>query len=186
MSEGEHAVSRRAFLTAGAGAGLVAGAATADAQNQTTIDMNDNLRFDPDSVTVAPGTTVVWENVGTIGHTVTAYGDRIPDGATYFDSGGFDTEEAARSGYPTGTLNGGDTFEHTFETEGTFDYFCIPHEAAGMLGTVEVSSGGGGDAAGPSLPDSALTLGVATVMALLSVLALAFFFLKYGGDYDVE
>jgi plastocyanin len=104
----------------------------------TTVDMTDDLVFDPEDITVSAGTTVTWENVGTVAHTVTAYEDEIPSDATYFASGGFDSEEAARSGYPgEGAIEGGETYEHTFETTGTYEYFCIPHEST-MVGTVVV------------------------------------------------
>ncbi|WP_458206955.1 plastocyanin/azurin family copper-binding protein [Haladaptatus sp. NG-SE-30] len=183
--------TRRGFLrgiAGGAAAGSVASEAVA--QGQQTIDMTDDLVFDPDSVTVAPGTTVVWQNVGSIGHSVTAYQDQIPGEAEYFASGDFDSEEAARQAYPEGDIGGGGQYQHTFEVEGTYEYFCIPHESAGMLGTIEVGEGGGttpgGGGALPSVPNSARTLGVATVSALLSVLALAYFFLKYGGDYGLD
>jgi plastocyanin len=33
----------------------------------------------------------------------------------------------------------GDDFTHTFETVGEYAYFCIPHERAGMVGTVVVT-----------------------------------------------
>ncbi|MEF8814822.1 MAG: plastocyanin/azurin family copper-binding protein [Halovenus sp.] len=32
----------------------------------------------------------------------------------------------------------GRTAEHTFETEGVYDYYCTPHESVGMVGTVIV------------------------------------------------
>ena len=32
----------------------------------------------------------------------------------------------------------GATFEHTFEVGGVYDYFCIPHEYRGMVGSVIV------------------------------------------------
>lgn len=104
----------------------------------TTVDMNDNLKFVPASVTVSVGDTVRWENVGSLGHTVTAYGGKIPDGAAYFASGGFDSEDAARNGYPDGDVAGGESYEHTFETAGTYEYFCVPHEMSGMKGEVVV------------------------------------------------
>lgn len=103
-----------------------------------TVELTDELRFRPDEVTVAAGDTVVWENVGAVSHSVTAYGNRIPDDAAYFASGGFDAEQAARDAYPEGSLGSDDTFEHTFHTPGTYEYFCIPHEGAGMTGTIEV------------------------------------------------
>lgn len=187
-------LSRRGFLRGStAVAGLAAGASTATAQEGTThtVDMTDGLVFDPDSLTIAPGDTVVWENVGSIGHSVTAYEEEIPGEAAYFASGGFDSEQSARSAYPDGDIPGGESFEHTFEVEGTYGYFCIPHEAAGMVAEIEVTPGGGGDGGGggssvPSVPESAKSLAVATVSAMLSVLALAYFFIKYGGDYGQE
>ena len=110
-----------------------------------TVEMTDNLVFDPDSITVSVGDTVTWENVGSVGHSVTAYEDQIPDGAAYFASGGFDSEQAARDAYSvgdpdSGNVPGGESYQHTFETAGTYEYFCIPHESS-MVGTVEVQEG---------------------------------------------
>ncbi|WP_411966025.1 plastocyanin/azurin family copper-binding protein [Haloferax sp. YSMS24] len=103
------------------------------------VDMNDELKFAPEAIEVPVGTTVTWENVGSIGHTVTAYEDKIPDGAAYFASGGFDSEQAAIDGYPDeGNVEAGGTYEHTFETKGTYEYYCVPHELNGMVGTIEV------------------------------------------------
>ncbi len=129
-----------------------------------TVEMTDGLAFDPDSLTVAPGDTVVFENVGSVGHSVTAYeegeDESIPEDAEYWAAGGFDSEQAARDAYSatgsiedTGNVPGGESWSHTFETEGTHDYFCIPHEGAGMVGRIEVSAGAtpGGDG-GSSLP----------------------------------
>ncbi|WP_255151277.1 plastocyanin/azurin family copper-binding protein [Halorarius halobius] len=193
MTAEPDSVSRRTFLR-GTAVGTAAATGSAAAQEATThtVDMTDGLVFDPDSIAIAPGDTVVWENVGTVGHSVTAYEDDIPDEAAYFASGGFDGESAARSGYPEGDIPGGESYEHTFEVEGTYEYFCIPHESAGMLGTVEVGTGGGtpaGDGGGrpvPQVPDSALSVVSAATMALLSVLGLVYVFLKYGGDYGLE
>ena len=190
---GKH-VSRREFLRTVAGAGGVAAttdaAAAQEGQQSTTVAMTDDLVYEPSTVSVAPGSTVVWENVGSIGHTVTAYSDEIPEGATYFASGGFDSEQAARSGYPDqGVIAGGETYEHTFETTGSFGYFCIPHESAGMVGTVEVTEnpgGGGGGGSTAILPNSAKTLLVVATSALVAVLGFAWAFMKYGGDYGDE
>jgi len=108
----------------------------------TTVEMTDDLVFDPEELTVSVGDTVTWENVGSIGHSVTAYEEDIPEGAEYFASGGFDSEDAARDAYSagdpdSGDIAGGETYEHTFETAGTYDYFCIPHEST-MQGTIVV------------------------------------------------
>src|SRR6056297_679549 len=117
MGDETTTVSRRGFLrtTGGLTAATAASSADASAQDQITIDMTDGLIFDPDETTVAPGTTVVWETVESVGHSVTAYEDDIPEDAAYFASGGFDSEDAARAAYPEGEVAQGETYEHTFE-----------------------------------------------------------------------
>lgn len=102
------------------------------------VTMTDDLAFEPKTVRIASGATVTWKNTSAVDHTVTAYGDEIPDGATYFASGGFQSERAARNNLQEGLVAPGDTYEHTFDRPGTYDYFCIPHESSGMVGTVEV------------------------------------------------
>lgn len=135
------AMSATALATSVAGCG---GADGSESSNDgTVVEMTDELVYDPETVTVSVGETVTWENTGNVGHTVTAYEDNIPDGAEYFASGGFDSESAARDAYEpgdtdAGDIPGGETYEHTFETAGTYEYYCIPHESSEMVGTVEV------------------------------------------------
>jgi plastocyanin len=104
----------------------------------TTVAMTDELAFAPETVTVTPGGVVRWENGANITVTVTAYGETIPRSVGYFASGGFDSEDAAREAYPKGGIASGESYEHVFETPGTYEYFCVPQEGAGMTGTVEV------------------------------------------------
>ncbi|WP_349292030.1 plastocyanin/azurin family copper-binding protein [Halobacterium wangiae] len=181
-------VTRRGFLAGLAGGAGVVGAGSVTAQEQTeTVDMTDSLVFESDSITVAPGTTVVWENVGSIGHSVTAYEDEIPEEADYFASGGFEAEQTARQSYPSeGDVPGGESYEHTVEVEGTYEYFCIPHESVDMVATMEVTSDP--DQGGPTsiLPNSARDLAVAGLAALVAVVGLGWAILKYGGDYGEE
>jgi plastocyanin len=80
----------------------------------TEVSMKD-IKFDPTEVTVNAGDTVTWVNDDSVGHDVT--GDNF------------------KSGEP-GAMQNGDTFEHTFDTAGTFDYVCSVHP--GMEGTVTV------------------------------------------------
>lgn len=111
-----------------------------------TIEMTDALQFEPPELNVDVEGTVVWENVGSVTHTVTAFEDRIPADATYFASGGADSERAARTSFPPrGGIDGGESYEHTFETTGTYEFFCIPHEGDGMTGTISVFDKAGGD-----------------------------------------
>jgi plastocyanin len=108
-------------------------------EETSTVEMTDGLKFEPKNIQVSAGTTVTWENVGAVAHSVTAYEDKIPDDAKYFASGGFDSQSAAEDGYPDeGSIAEGETYEHTFETTGTYEYYCIPHEMSGMVGKVKV------------------------------------------------
>ncbi len=135
---GGASVTAVAASLAGCASGGAAGGGGGDGDN--TVDMNDNLQFDPKELSVSVGDTVTWKNVGAVGHSVTAYEEKIPDGAEYFASGEFDSEKAARKGYPAkGNVPAEESYEHTFEVAGKYEYFCIPHEASGMVGTVRVT-----------------------------------------------
>jgi plastocyanin len=98
----------------------------------STVDMNNELRFDPPVLTVPRGTTVTWLNTSSIQHTVTDDASKaqnkadaaLPAGAEPWDSGNIDP---------------GGRYQHTFDVAGTYKYFCIPHETAGMLGTIVVT-----------------------------------------------
>ncbi|WP_137283363.1 plastocyanin/azurin family copper-binding protein [Halorussus salinisoli] len=108
------AISRRQFLGAAVGTGASSyasgKAATRAQENRTTIDVTDGLVFDPDETTIPPGSTVVWKNVGSVGHSVIGYEDEIPDEAEHFASAGFDSEQAARDAYPEGEVAGDETY----------------------------------------------------------------------------
>lgn len=113
------------------------------------ITDNQGSYFDPIGLRIEPGTTVRFLNESG-SHSATAYhpenGDqplRIPEAATPWDSGVYTTV--------------GETFEHTFETEGVYDYYCTPHEALGMVGRIVVGSPQGGPGTEPpdELPPAA-------------------------------
>ncbi|MEA5386804.1 plastocyanin/azurin family copper-binding protein [Haloarculaceae archaeon H-GB11] len=119
----------------------------------TMVTNDSGTHFEPHVVRVNPGGAVTWElESGT--HTTTAcHPDtdrplRMPDDATPWDSGMLSEQGA--------------TFEHTFETEGVYDYVCVPHEATGMLGSIIVGEPDAHDQPGlaepqDSLPDAAQT-----------------------------
>ena len=85
---------------------------------------NADNAYDPIDLTVAKGTTVRWTNNDAIVHTVTS---GTSDGTAGSADGFFDS----------GFLSEGDTFNLSFDTPGTFAYFCIPHPW--MKGTVSVA-----------------------------------------------
>lgn len=135
-------VSRRQFLgVLATGAATAVGASgTASAQQRLTVVMGSNY-FDPVGLRVEPGTTVRFE-IADGSHSATAYPDRIPEDAAAFDSG---------------VISDG-AFEHTFETPGTYDYYCTPHRSMGMVGRIVVGEPGGPAEATPipdgTVPDS--------------------------------
>lgn len=91
--------------------------------------------FDPIGLFVEPGTTVRWVVRESV-HTTTAYHPendhhplRIPETAAAWNSGFL--------------LNPGDHFDVTLTVAGVYDYYCMPHEAAGMVGRIVVGAAGG-------------------------------------------
>ncbi|MFB6172713.1 MAG: halocyanin domain-containing protein [Haloarculaceae archaeon] len=205
-------VSRRGFMRAAAGSTAVAATAgTAQAQDSGSggqpdyggwLDQTSNFdgstadkrgskevtihvgadgnggsfAFDPPAVWIDTGTKVTWKWTGNGGgHNVHA-----------MEGGDFSSQIQSSSGA---------TFEHTFDSGGIVKYQCDPHASLGMKGAIAVGGdvptkgggGGGGAAAGPpQIPDSAKTLGIASTIALGSTLGLAYFFIKYGGDYQTD
>jgi plastocyanin len=129
-------MTRRDLLLAG-GLALAGLAVPRGARAARTVEVHlksdpqgAEVWFDPIGVLVQPGDTVrfvVDDNV----HTTTAYHPRndhhslrIPETAQPWDSG-FLTEKGQR-------------FDVTLTVPGVYDYFCMPHEAAGMVGRIVV------------------------------------------------
>ncbi|CQH48319.1 DUF5059 domain / halocyanin domain protein [Halobacterium hubeiense] len=103
------------------------------------VDMTA-VAYEPAELTVQVGDKVAWTHAGGEPHTVTAYEDDVPDDAAYWASGGFESQDAAASGWENGegAVTSGESYVHTFETAGEHGYYCIPHETLDMVGTVVV------------------------------------------------
>lgn len=112
-------------------------ASPADADHVVEMEA---VAFTPNELTVQTGDTVEFRHVGGEAHTVFAYGDQIPGDATYWASGGFESQQAAEAGWEEaeGAVQSGQSYVHTFETAGEHAYYCAPHEAAGMTGRIVV------------------------------------------------
>lgn len=86
--------------------------------NNVTIE---DYAFTPANLTVKKGTTVTWMNNDTAKHNVAAQpgkdGGGLPENAPLFGKG--------------------ETFTHTFDRVGTFEYLCTPHPY--MRATVTVT-----------------------------------------------
>jgi len=128
--------TRRRFLTAGglalAGVAVrrVVAAAPLVEIHMRATERGEEVWFDPIGVHVERGATVRWIVQHDV-HTTTAYHPRhdrhslrIPDAAAPWDSG-FLTQPGAH-------------FDVTLTVEGVYDYYCQPHEAAGMVGRIVV------------------------------------------------
>lgn len=88
--------------------------ARAATENVSIVD----LAYQPSTINVQLGDTVIWTNNGGLTHTVTSDG-----GAGPLDSG---------------DIGSGGTYSHMFVSEGTYSYHCVHHPS--MHGTVTVGS----------------------------------------------
>lgn len=100
-------------------------------QDTAIVRMDNRLRFLPDTVRIRAGEAVRWENTSDLVHTVTAdpamaaleSSVSLPAGAGPFHSGDLAPEAV---------------YVRVFRVPGTYKYFCVPHERAGMVGWVVV------------------------------------------------
>ena len=76
-----------------------------------------NFAFDPESLTINVGDTVLWTNTTTTGHNVVSDTSAWPAPALFTRPG---------------------TFPFNFTEAGTYGYFCSPHKSFGMTGTIVV------------------------------------------------
>jgi plastocyanin len=102
------------------------------ASTPVVIKMTDKQPFyTPEKVSIKVGDTVQWVNDGQTVHSVSTTvanaqnpkDTSMPKGAQAFDSG---------------FIPPGGDFSYTFTVPGTYKYFCLPHEKAGMVGVIVV------------------------------------------------
>ena len=98
---------------------MMAGNSTTASASGSEIDIAagssapSNAKFyEPPTLTVPTGTTVTWKNTDSTLHTVTSGSAESGVSGTEFDSS---------------YMAGGKTFQHTFSSAGTFDYYCTLH-----------------------------------------------------------
>jgi len=109
----------RKSVTVTAGTTANASFALVDTFEGEEIMATDNPSFSVTNLTISAGTAVRWINAGQMLHTVT------PDGHNEWSSADLSSN--------------GSTFTHTFDTPGTYDYYCQPHLGQNMTGTVTVN-----------------------------------------------
>lgn len=129
-------VSRRGLVRwvtgAGAAAGLTLLAVACGGKSEPTVTISDDLVFHPARLTISVGQKMTWQSKAkTMVHTATCDPTKVanaahvvrPDGAEAWDSG---------------LIVPGARWSHTFTVAGEYRYSCIPHELAGMFGTIIV------------------------------------------------
>ncbi len=111
---------------------IASSAAAGRIRPAVVVNMTDELLvFDPGTIEIKVGQTVMWRNSSREVHTVTADPGKatnaqdveLPKGAKSFDSG---------------YLNPNQSYEHTFRTPGTYHYVCTLHEVQHMIGQIIV------------------------------------------------
>lgn len=138
-------VTRRQFVVAGGMLLTAAAFHRREAWAAQAVDIamggapgGAHVWFRPAGVLVQPGQHVRWTNhdLGN-SHTATSYDPtlfgkprRIPEGAKPWDSG---------------FLLPGESYSVTLTVPGVYDYYCLPHELAGMVGRIIVAHPVAGD-----------------------------------------
>lgn len=147
--------TRRQIL--GAGGMLIAALLPSRLPAQPVIDIRmqgrsdgSHVWYDPIGLRIEPGQTLRWtnEDAGNA-HTATAYHPsvldrprRIPESASPWNSD---------------YLLPGESFSVTLREPGVYDYYCIPHEHAGMVGRIIVGDPGERMGEDRGVPEAALS-----------------------------
>jgi len=96
-----------------------------ESSNAVVVGPGGEYSFAPEEVTASVGETLRW-TWDSANHNIVVQGQ--PDGADWQG-----TEGDASTTYEEGHV-----YEHAFETAGTYEYYCQPHEGLGMVGRVVV------------------------------------------------
>jgi plastocyanin len=149
MPSRRHVLRIGGGFLAGLAASAIAGIDLASADDAVEIRMQGNndgshVWFNPIGIRIRPGQTIRWINLDPgNSHTATAYHPgnferprRIPESASPWNSD---------------YLLPNETFSVTLTVEGVYDFYCVPHEHAGMVGRIVVGR-----------PDNSLTNGSAS------------------------
>lgn len=95
-------------------------------------------RFDPVSVTIKAGDGIRWTMVSGPPHNVAFWPDSIPAGSSAQLQAGMPDAISPLTGPMLVNPNQTYTMSFAGVKPGTYHYYCVPHLAAGMIGTIVV------------------------------------------------
>eukprot|EP00793_Prasinoderma_coloniale_P002898 PRCOL_00002380-RA len=120
--------NKAASFAAGAAASVLLAATPAMAASVKLGSDSGALVFDPATVTISKGDSVTWTNNAGFPHNVVFDEDAVPDGVDVDSLSSYDLLNAP-----------GESHSATFDVAGTYEYYCEPHQGAGMAGKVVVN-----------------------------------------------
>ena len=98
-------------------------AALASGDGTIIVQMNDDMDFAPEVMTVSVGDTIVWVNRGNLPHTTTARADFVP----------LEQLPPTADSWDSGLMETGEEFRIVVRVKGEYRYVCALHQAAGMV-----------------------------------------------------
>jgi plastocyanin len=101
------------------------------------------FKFDPAGIRINPGDIVEFVNVSGGPHNVQFYPNRIPAGAKDVLNRAMPQRMGDLAGPMMMQNNQVYRVAFTGAPQGTYDFFCLPHQALGMKGTIIVGEPGG-------------------------------------------
>lgn len=103
----------------------------------------NQYKFEPAGLRIQPGDVVEFVNVSGFPHNVQFYPNRIPQGAAAVLNRAMAQRMAEVAGPMMMQANQKYRISFAGAPQGTYDYFCLPHQALGMKATLIVGQPGG-------------------------------------------
>ena len=103
------------------------------------IQQGTQYKFDPANLRILPGDTVDFVNVSGWPHNVQFFPNRIPPGSADVLNRAMPNRMGPLAGPMLTAPNAVYRIVFTGVPEGTYDYFCLPHQALGMTATLVVA-----------------------------------------------
>ena len=117
---------------------LAAAPATPTTHEVRMVQVGQQYRFEPASVTIHPGDRIRFTNVSGGPHNVSFDPTKVPAASKAALSAGMPGQIQELWGPLMTEANGTYTVSFTGVRPGSYEFFCMPHMAMGMRGTITV------------------------------------------------